>query len=215
MIARRRNLRPCPCRLAFTPRLLLAISLATLPASAAATRQSTPAVNSARVVRAHGNDDRYWLIQVEDVTGDKGPKKQGRIYRRASGEEFWRHIGTIDSDVVAMGSRVTQLAMLTPDGSWLLLSDETATTGPALPNGAKLLAFGTDGGTLWAIGEPPPATPSGSAASKPSTRGAGPTSAAATPASGPATAPGTTGPSTSPATAPANGAPAETQVLAL
>jgi uncharacterized RDD family membrane protein YckC len=212
-MTQRRRIAQFPLRPpALVPLLALAATLAAIASRAGAAGPATAASNPAPLIRAHGNDDRYWIIQVEDVAGDKGPKKEGRIYRRAARDELWRHIATIDSDVVALGSRVTQLAILMPDGSWLLLSDETATTGPALPNAARLIAFGADGGTLWAIGEPPPP---GSAATKPAARG----TALAVGASGtrPAAEVLGTRPSTGPssATAPAEGASNETPTLAL
>src|SRR3954470_5131041 len=167
MTERRWNHQPPDRRPPLVPLVASAAIALLLAMRAGAAGEAAPASNSARVVRSQGNDDRYWLIQVEDVTGDNGPKQEGRIYRRAARDELWRHITTLDSDVVALGSRVTQLAILTRDGSWRLLSDESMTTGPALPNAAALLAFGPDGGTLWAIGQPPPAPPPGAAATKP------------------------------------------------
>src|SRR6476469_9093513 len=102
---RRRNILSSIVRRGFVSLWACVSVILLLAGHAHAAGEAAPASNSTRVVRAHGNDDRYWLIQVEDVTGEKGPKKEGRIYRRARGDEFWLPVGTLDTDVAALGSR--------------------------------------------------------------------------------------------------------------
>jgi uncharacterized RDD family membrane protein YckC len=166
---RRRSRRHVPAPLRAVTWAVLMLTLVAAGAASGVPAAPGPAAQPARPIRVHGNDVRFWIAQVYGVTGEQGLKDEAQIFRRDSGEDRWRVSGRLDSDVVAMGSRVTQLAMLVPDGSWLLLSDETATTGPPLPGGAKILTFGTDGSTLWAVGQLPQAPAGKGANSAPAT----------------------------------------------
>ena len=133
-------------------------SLAPLRLLLCVTLLSAGAAEAAAAVRqdlvAHGSNNRFWLARVS--AGEPDAKSAGapqtHVYVRSVGESRWVQVARVDSRVVAMAHRATQLALLLEDGKWLLASDEAVVSGRALPAGGAILDFASNGDALFALG---------------------------------------------------------------
>ena len=74
-------------------------------------------------------------------------------------DQAWRELPTLAGRVVQIASRADSAAMLMDDGQWLLLWSDGSSTGPALPDHFRMIALASDRDTLYAIGAPPPPSP--------------------------------------------------------
>ena len=208
------------CGAVLTPLLFVASIVLAAPALA----QSPAPASEARDLLAHGNQDRhdgleyFWLARVVSdprigvLPAGTPPATVTHFYALKAGASAWQEWGEgVPMRAVSLASRGSQLAALLEDGSWLMVSDDSTSTGRPPPVvGSELLAFADDGRTVWALAKLPggaarlrAATPA--PATRPSTTRSAPSAPSAP--STTATAAATTGPATTvvmpPATAPA------------
>lgn len=114
------------------------------PARAVTTRQD---------LVAHGSGERYWLARVtpDDARGGAAGPLKTHVYVRAVGESRWTQVTQVESRVVAMAHRGTQLALLLAEGDWLLVSEQAVVTGRPVPGGGQIVDLASDRDTLLAL----------------------------------------------------------------
>lgn len=142
------------------------------PAGQTPARAATAPADGAQLPAAellsHAGADRYWIAQVLPrtpvATGGGGavggvarPPEPIRsaVRSRQSGRD-WQRVIVVQGRIVDLGHRGDNAAILMEDGTWLLAWPSGSSTGPALPDGASMLALGADDLSLWAIGVTPP-----------------------------------------------------------
>ena len=83
---------------------------------------------------AHANDQTLWIAQI-----DPYPALRTTIrYRALGGELQWRELPRLTGRATDLASRGSSLAVLMESGEWLLVWPGQYSTGPALPEGAKM-----------------------------------------------------------------------------
>jgi uncharacterized RDD family membrane protein YckC len=97
---------------------------------------------------AHANDQTLWIAQVNSL-----PAVQTSIrYRALGGDQDWHEFPRLTGRAVDLASRGSSLAVLMASGEWLLVWPGGYSTGPALPDGAKMIALAGQADQLFALG---------------------------------------------------------------
>src|SRR5436190_1473920 len=147
--------------------LLVAVALFSVAASAPTTASNSDLL-------AHGSEENVWVAQIL-----KRPTEKTVIRARTVPDSQWQELLRLNGRAIDLASRGTSLAVLMENGDWLLVWSGGFSTGPALPNGMKLLAIATDRDMLLGIGAPGGAGTGSSAATTPSTAAASTTTSPA------------------------------------
>jgi uncharacterized RDD family membrane protein YckC len=107
-----------------------------------------------RDLLAHGARDRFWVARVSagEVDNANAPAPlRTYVYVRSVGDSQWLPAVQVDSRVVAMAHRGSQLALLLAEGDWLLASEEALVTGRPVPGGGQVIDLASDQDTLLAL----------------------------------------------------------------
>jgi uncharacterized RDD family membrane protein YckC len=128
-------------------RLLMIVALACL--------LSTRAMGAESIV-AHASDDTLWLTQALGSADAKPPNARTMMRFRAlnKADQAWRELTTPlgATRIVQIANRGDTAAALLDSGEWMLLwPPDEHSTGPSLPQQAKMLALANDRDTLYAI----------------------------------------------------------------
>jgi uncharacterized RDD family membrane protein YckC len=135
---------------------------------------SRPVSGAPGDLQAHGSDERIWLARVEPSPA-KPDAKVTVLFVREKFEPVWRRLPPLPTPVVGLASRGSQLAILLENGEWRLTTDTAFASGRPLPGGGRIVALGSDAGSLWAVGRHRTATDEAPA----TTRSSAPTTATA------------------------------------
>src|SRR5262249_25943921 len=95
---------------------------------------------------AHANEQTLWIAQVE-----QRPLRPPNLrYRARGGDVLWREHPKLTGRATALASRGngTTAAVLMESGEWLLVWPGGYSSGPALPDGAKMIALAGRGEKL-------------------------------------------------------------------
>lgn len=138
----------------------LVVMLVLLPSLAAqTTAPSTPAASPAaapalgvRDLLVHGTGDYLWTVDVVPTQVEDGTIVVSTVRFRTTGDPQWRPSARFESRAVSLGSRGNELLVVLADGEWLIVAQDSARSGAALPDGAAVLALAGAGDELWAVG---------------------------------------------------------------
>jgi uncharacterized RDD family membrane protein YckC len=150
--------------------------------------QTRPAAPSPRVLMV-GSTDNYWLATVIPPA-DKDGKTQSVLYHRTQGEEKFNVIARMEVGISGLARWSSSAVILLDDGQWLPIG-AGAGSGAPLPAGGRMLAIGSDGKTLWAVGSVKGGMEAALAAARPATQNSAKASTSPTTALAASVAPST------------------------
>jgi hypothetical protein len=133
------------CALAAPSAHAAATASATRAASAAATQPFRPALF------AYGSSSQYWIANVEPYRDGARSLFKTLVRRQTLPAGDWKDLGVVYGHAAALAEVQGELAVLLDDGSWKRLGDTSLSSGPAVPGTGQILAWGSAGGTLYAI----------------------------------------------------------------
>jgi uncharacterized RDD family membrane protein YckC len=110
-------------------------------------------------VVAHASDDTLWLAQTigSPDTKPAGQRTVMRFRALNKADQSWRELATPlgANTIVQIANRGDTAAVLLDSGEWMLLwPPDGHSTGPSLPQQAKMLALATDREALYAVSSP-------------------------------------------------------------
>lgn len=155
-----------------------------------------------RDLQSHGSDERLWLARAEPQPSGAAGRAPTTLFVRVRSDSNWQRLNPIESPVLGLANRGSQLAVLLSNGDWLLMTDTSPASGLPLPGKSHMVALGSDSKSLWAVGligtgggPPPPSFAAVNSASRPATTAR----AASATAPGTAPSPASSRPTTAPA----------------
>ncbi len=101
-------------------------------------------------VIAHGTVTRLYVAMA---THDREPETW--IQYRTADQPIWRPFAQFEQRVISLSHMGGELVVLLENGAWQLIWDNGQRAGPPLPDRTRILALGTDGSTLFAVGRRP------------------------------------------------------------
>lgn len=105
-----------------------------------------------RDLQAHGSDERLWLARAEPQPSGAAGRPPTTLFMRARSDSNWQRLNPIESPVLGLANRGSQLAVLLSNGDWLLMTDTSPASGLPLPGKSHMVALGSDSKSLWAVG---------------------------------------------------------------
>jgi uncharacterized RDD family membrane protein YckC len=94
-----------------------------------------------------------WLTHIGSDPTVEGKPLVSIVRYRGPQDSDWIEAGRLEGRVVGTAVVTSQLAVLLDTGQWVLLWPDGSMTGTPLPGNSPIRALGSDGDTLWALGE--------------------------------------------------------------
>ena len=113
---------------------------------------------------AHGTSKRLYVGMAEG-----GSEPETWIQYRTQEQPIWRPFAQFDGRAIGLSHSGGELVVLMDNGSWQLIWDNGRRSGRPLPDRRRILALGSDGTTLFAVGRIAANLPATSPSTNPST----------------------------------------------